>query len=151
MTLCLLEMWSWSLASSVNFLPQSKYGNMLLLIGQIYFSSGKLLSRTFIKFLDSWTDWISFLEVYSVSSSINRSQFVPKFTRQFSISISCLGSIFYERFYTIIDRALRQTPTMSKSSLWHSERISRMQVTKDALFVDLNSSSASKLIMMPKL
>ena len=58
------------------------------------FYYGMLLSKTFIKFLDYWADWISILEQLDALLSIVLSQWVPKLTKQLYISANCLGSIF---------------------------------------------------------
>ena len=119
----------------------------LLLTGQVYFSSGRLFSNTFIKFLDSCADYTHFLLPYYWTA---RSQKEPTATKHDSISATCFGSIFYDRFYTRPARAFKPTVSRSKSSCWQWWRIDRVRGSRVSVNWQRNSSSGSKLITIPK-
>ena len=76
----------------ISELPPAVYINQLVLfMGQAYFSSGRLFRMMFMKFLDSCA-----YSIYILLGSFNitLSQNVPKFTRHFSISASWVDSMF---------------------------------------------------------
>lgn len=131
------------------FSPAIYISYILLFIGHINFYYGMLFNNTFIKFRDYWADWMSEVQ-FEPPFSIVLSQWAPKFTRQFSISESCFGSMFSVRLSIIINKAFKATVMTSKSSLWQSFRIYMIELTSWLLKLDLNSSSAKRLIIIPK-